>query len=137
MKSCKKLFILIIIFITNSFICDMVFPAERRNPFRDWFPRIKKGKPEINETMKKPIISYVEEETFDPSIYNVEGLIWGAYKPKAIIRSKIYGLGDKLDETEIIRINKEGVTVLFDEEEYVIFPKQKINIKNIDFNETK
>lgn len=63
------------------------------------------------------------KKVFNVKAYNLEGVVWGAYAPKAIINSGIYGIGDKLEEAEIKGINKEGVTVLFYDEEYVIRTK--------------
>ena len=101
---------------------------QRRNPFKDWFPVIKvESKEEV--TIAEPVIIFEgSKETFNASIYNVDGLIWG-YKPKAIINNDIYGIGDKLGKAEIVRIDKDGVALVFNDEEYVISTEKAINIE--------
>ena len=128
----KTFFIFIIIFCLNLIIADIVSSQERKNPFKNWFPIIRE---EINETVieieEEPIIFFEEVEEkryFNASMYRVDGLIWGVYKPRAIINDEIYGIGDKLGEAEITKINKEGITLIFDEDEYVITTKNTINI---------
>lgn len=123
----KKTTIYITILILNFIVIGRGFSQEMRNPFKDWFPKIE-IKPEANET-----IQYFEpEKIFDASIYNVEGIIWGSYKPKAIINNQIYNIGDKLGEAEIKKIDKEGVTLFFENKEYVINTKKKVKIKEIE-----
>ena len=124
----KKTIIYIVIVILNFISIGTGFSQERRNPFKDWFPVIKIEPEKGNETS----IEYIEpEKTFDASIYNIEGLIWGPYKPKAIINNQIYNIGDKLGEAEISKINKEGVALVFEDKEYVINTKKEVKIKEI------
>jgi len=125
---------MIVIFMVSFLsIIDTAFSEERRNPFKNWFPVIKKEAPKpVAE--KKPVIfsereKKKEKERFNVSIYKVNGLIWGAYESKAIINDKIYGVGDKLERAEITKINKQGVTLIFEGDEHFITTKQAINIK--------
>lgn len=96
---------------------------ERKSPFIPQFPVVEKvvETPAIEQPVEIPVI--IEEKTFNVSVYRLEGVVWGAYAPKAIINSKIYTVGDIIDEAEVKKIDKAGVTVLFNEEEYVIRTK--------------
>ncbi len=124
--------ITIVVFVVSFLsIIDTAFSEERRNPFKNWFPVIKKEEPVVEN---KPVIIYEQEkkrekERFDVSIYKVNGLIWGAYESKAIINDKIYVVGDKLGRAEITKINKEGVTLILEGDEHFITTKQAINIR--------
>lgn len=48
----------------------------------------------------------------------VQGIIWGSNLPQAIINNKVVKVGDVLEGAEVIKINKEGVIVLFAGEEH-------------------
>ncbi|MDD5120846.1 MAG: hypothetical protein PHR84_06015 [Candidatus Omnitrophica bacterium] len=41
----------------------------------------------------------------------VQGIIWGAKVPQAIINNKIYIVGDKIEDSEIVSIDKGGVNL--------------------------
>lgn len=137
MTNSKKVLILVILFILCFIINDVGFSQERRNPFQDWFPVIK-VEPKVEERPEeKPIIFVEPEKTFDTSIYTVKGLIWGAYNSKAIINDEIYGIGDNLGEAKIAKISREGVTLIFNEKEYVITTKKTITIGVEESKEVK
>lgn len=127
--------IFILIFILSFIFASKGFPEEKRNPFKDWFPVIKIE----NKTEEEPVVFVEPEKKFDTYIYNVEGLIWSTNKPKAIINGQLYGIGDKLDEAEITKIDKDGVVLIFDDKEYVITTKKPISIKSSEIkgNETE
>ena len=108
--------ILIWICVFSFLIVSLGFGDEGRSPFKDWFPIIIKEEP-IEEVIVKP------EKVFDVSGYSLQGIVWGSYKPKAVINNKIYSIGDILDEAEIIKIDKEGVVLKLEDKEYVIARK--------------
>ncbi len=123
----KKTFILLsAIFILSVIFVSSALSKEKKSPFEARFP-IKVEEPEQEVVVEQPVI---EEPVarFDVSIYKLNGLIWGASKPQAIINNEIYGTGDKLGEAEITKIDKNGVTLLFDKKEYTISPERKIKI---------
>ena len=127
----QKIIVLIIAAIINLYFVSSVYSQERRDPFKHWFPKKK----EVNvEEIKQKIIESVQkpERMFDISGYIVEGLIWGAYKPKAIINKDIYGVGDKLGEAIITKIEKEGITLNFEKKDYVIVTKSALNKKSAE-----
>jgi hypothetical protein len=45
---------------------------------------------------------------------SVQGVIWGGKFPQAIINNKVIKVGDTLEDVDIVSIDKEGVTVLFE-----------------------
>jgi len=119
----KKIYIrsVLIIGLLVFLTFDRVFAQEeRRSPFMPQFPIIEVIEEVVEQTPFEFFVPQEEEKTFDVSAYNLDGVVWGNYKPKAIINSMIYGVGDILGEGEIAKINKEGVTVIFEEEEYLI-----------------
>lgn len=128
-----QILILASIFILNFIVIDTVFSLEKRNPFKDWFPvtviKVIETEPVVEEEFieEEPIEIFFEpEETFNPSIYTVDGLIWGSYKPKAIIDNKIYDIGDKLGEAVVTKIEREGVVLFLDDKEYLITTEKTI-----------
>ena len=127
---------IIFIFIFELIVSSLAFSEQMRNPFKDWFPIVIKEEPLV---IIDELATDIEEEPyFDLSQHIVEGLIWGVGNPKAIIDGKIYNLGDRLGErfggAEIVKIAKDGVTLLFYEEEYIITTKPAISIKSDDDN---
>jgi hypothetical protein len=52
----------------------------------------------------------------------VQGLIWGGSFPQAIVNNKIVKVGDTVDGANVTAIDKDGVTVLFQEREYKLSP---------------
>ncbi|MFA4989500.1 MAG: hypothetical protein WC576_01870 [Candidatus Omnitrophota bacterium] len=54
--------------------------------------------------------------------FTVQGLVWGGVFPQAIINNQVVKKGDMLGEAKIIEIGKEGVTVLFAGQEYILSP---------------
>lgn len=124
----RKISLFVTIMVCSLIIAGKGFSQESRNPFKDWFPVIK-VEPPPQPTEERPIVVEPERRYFDVAMYNVDGIIWGAYKPRAIINNEIYGVGDRLGEAEIKKISKEGVILTFKEEEYVIAPKKAIEVK--------
>ena len=122
-RKIKSVFLLV--FVAGIFLATYSFCEEDRSPFQDYFP--SKVEQPVEEAPAEPVVEY--KETFDTSAYKINGLIWGTYKPKAIINGEIYGVGDMLDSAEITKIDKEGITLIFNNEEYVIAPERKIDFK--------
>jgi len=115
--------------------CACAAENERRiSPFISQFPIVKE-EPKI----VKPIefVAVVEEKKIDVSVYKLSGVVWGAYAPRAVINGKIYSVGDILDEGEIVKIGKEGVTILFNEKKYYIRTKNPFVKIEEDIAETE
>lgn len=66
---------------------------------------------------KKKINSRVQGDlgTAQPKVdfsdVKVQGIIWGTKMPQAIIDNKVYIVGDKIKDAEIVSIDKEGVNL--------------------------
>ena len=83
--------------------------GDLRDPFK---------KPESLSTQKPEVSgTQVTQEKPLPSL-TVQGLIWGGSFPQAIINNKVVKIGDTIDKVSIINIDKDGVTVSFEETEY-------------------
>ncbi|MDD5044633.1 MAG: hypothetical protein PHU91_00970 [Candidatus Omnitrophica bacterium] len=50
----------------------------------------------------------------------VEGFIWDSSIPQAIINGKVYSIGDTVEGAKITKIDKTGITVLFNGSTYTI-----------------
>lgn len=124
----------LVVFILNVIFATSIFSQDRRNPFQDCFPRrVEQAK--IEEMEEAVVVEPVE--TLDVSVYKINGLIWGSYKSQAIINSEIYGVGDKLGEAEITNIDKNGVTLKFNNKEYILSPEKEIDTMTIGAKTTE
>ena len=75
---------------------------------------------------EKPVPIIEQEDTssikpkLDLSTLKVQGIIWGVKTPQAIINGKVLSVGDWIDDVEIIKIEKKGVTLGFKGEMFVL-----------------
>lgn len=90
--------------------------AGLKDPFR----------PLIEEEKAAPVVS---EEVKPLPPLSVQGLLWGGAFPQAIVNGKIVKIGDKVADAQILGIDKEGVTVLFENTEHKISPSFKLGQK--------
>lgn len=58
----------------------------------------------------------------------VQGIIWGGKFPQAIINNKVVKVGDIIEDTRVVSIDKDGVTVFFENQQY------KLSSSNISGN---
>ena len=111
-------------------VVPFVVFAEARNPFKDWLPEpIKNADQGLENIFHDLIEEEVEIPPFNVSLYAVQGIFWGSIEPKAIINNTIYHIGDELDGAIIKKIDKEGVTVEYYEEEYVITIREQWGLR--------
>jgi len=54
-----------------------------------------------------------------PSL-TIQGIVWGGSFPQAIINNKVVRAGDTIEGVEITDINKNGVTVFFENQKYTL-----------------
>ncbi len=79
--------------------------ADLRDPLREWFPE------------EHPAIAVAPSMPAAPPALppapklQVNGLVWGGLKPKAIIDGEIYALGDMVHGWRITEIGRRGVTL--------------------------
>jgi len=115
-------------------VCNYVIPfavlAEERNPFKDWLPKpVKKAEQQLENIFHDLIEEEVEIPPFNVALYTIQGIFWGSIEPKAIINNAIYRIGDELDGAIIKKVDKEGVTVEYYEEEYVITMREQWGLR--------
>jgi hypothetical protein len=92
---------------------------EIRDPFLDWLP------PRVTQVEIMPSgggfgEQEPEKPVFNPNAYKVTGIVWGIEKAKAIINGKIFGVGDKVLDAEILKIDRDGVRLRFEGDEYLL-----------------
>ncbi len=93
-----------------------------RDPFQEY-----KEKKVVVES--KPQEEQKEEAPTTPPSLDIQGVIWGGEIPQAIINGKIVKVGNTIDEAEIIKIDKQGVTVLYKGSQFIL---SSPGIKNLE-----
>ncbi len=53
-----------------------------------------------------------------PIALKLQGILWEAAQPRAIVNRKIVAVGDTIQDAQVTAIDKEGVTVSFNGQEY-------------------
>ena len=53
----------------------------------------------------------------------LEGVLWNVQPPRAILSGQVVGVGNRVGSAEVIRIEKEGVTIRMKGREYVLSRK--------------
>ena len=59
-------------------------------------------------------------DTFNPSSLRISGMVWGESKPKAIINDQVIGIGDVIEDAEVLNITAEGILVKYSDKEYLL-----------------
>jgi hypothetical protein len=81
------------------------FGVNYRDPFLSFIPEEKKE-------------SRVEKVT--PPDLKLQGIVWGADRPQAIINNTVLTKGDKILGAQIIDIEKKGVVFVYKEEQFFL-----------------
>lgn len=84
-----------------------------RDPFQKDIPQERSVKQEAQPS---------ETKQSQPPALTVQGLIWGGNFPQAIINNKVVKTGDSIEGARILSIDKEGITVFYDGNEYNLSP---------------
>lgn len=67
-----------------------------------------------------------EEEAVKPLAVaprlKIEGMFWGGPHPQVLIEGRLYQIGDTVDESHIVEISREGVTVISQGTTFVLRP---------------
>ncbi|MCM8811817.1 MAG: hypothetical protein NC910_02025 [Candidatus Omnitrophica bacterium] len=50
----------------------------------------------------------------------LQGIMWGIAQPKAIINRRIVAVGDTIENATVVAVSKDGVTVSFAGQEYLL-----------------
>jgi len=109
----------LVIFVFSSYAQQNDTEKKEINPFMDWIP--KKVEQPSQKTSDKEYEKESEEVSFD---IEVEGIVWNAKVPCAIINGELYKVGDEVQGGKIIDIDKEGVSIKCKKRIY-IFPVRK------------
>lgn len=116
-----------------NFICIAGLGAQQaeytsgmfRDPFKKQLPL--KASPLIDKSIRPKGKS--KKEITPPKIA-VNGIVSGGETPLAVISGKILGLGDSIENSVITEINKDGIKVLYESEEFSYpAPSKSLKIK--------
>lgn len=72
-----------------------------------------------------------EAEVSPPSL-TIQGIIWGAKFPQAIINNKVVKAGDTIEGARILDINKDGIKVFYENRQYDLSSPANINLQNLE-----
>lgn len=87
-----------------------------RSPFLSWLPEA----PKIDINIPTPVIP---QENIAPPSFNIQGLIWNTSLPQAIVDNQVVKVGDMINGAEVLDITKEGVTVKYQNNEFILKPQ--------------
>lgn len=57
----------------------------------------------------------------------IEGMLWGGRRPQVLIDGKLYEIGDTVQDSEIVGITRDGVTVVNQGTTFVLRPPRAAN----------
>lgn len=77
--------------------------AGLRDPFQTYIKVEEKKASQPVET-----VNYSQQKNRFEGL-KVQGIIWGTKMPQAIINNRVYIVGDKIDDAEILSINDNGI----------------------------
>jgi Tfp pilus assembly protein PilP len=90
--------------------------GDLRDPFIDLFQLSMEKEQKDKEEQDIPVLGEdTETQKPLPSLeeFKVQGVIWGGKFPQVIINDKILGVGDAINEAEIVNIEKNWITLNF------------------------
>jgi hypothetical protein len=125
------------IFIINIFIFilfSLLFAQQEQAGEKKQTEAGAISRPAINYTAEKsrdPFKAYVkiEEEKpvevkvevpVSPPPLTIQGIVWGGPTPVVIIDNKVAKTGDTIGEVKVVKIGKEGVTILYKNKEFIL-----------------
>lgn len=85
-----------------------------RDPMKSLLPHPAVNMPAGSSAQAAPALPTPNTATQQPPAVKVQGLVWGGPTPKAIINNRIYGLNDFIEQSQIVAIERGGVTLLVD-----------------------
>lgn len=85
--------------------------GDLRDPFKGHDKEEKEQ--EIEEPQEAP-----QEPTEPLPSLTIQGIVWGGSIPQAIINDKIVKVGDMIGSSKIIKIDKDGITLLYEGRQY-------------------
>jgi len=143
----------IIVFISGLFI-NHSFALHQESQEIKKLENLEKQKP--SEVIKVPIVEYKAGDLRDPfqkylkkrisevkpvekaslplPSLTVQGIIWGGDLPQAIINNKVVKKGDTIEGVRIVDINKNGVAIFFEGQQYNLSSPAKVNLQSLGQN---
>lgn len=105
--------------------------GRKRNPFEHSLPiKIKKiqaaktPEKKIDEEEEKKRLASIlpkhEKKKIVLPAFTLTGIVWGEYRPRAIIDNQVYRIGDLVKGAKILDITNQGVQMLYQEEDQKI-----------------
>ena len=111
-----------------------------KNPFIDQLPSpvpppppptktgSKKGQPGGTDSTKtgkgnEKGLPPKEKVEIKAPVFTINGLVWYSDLPQAIVNSKIVGIGDTIDESNVVAISETGIEVIFQGKRFKVLYK--------------
>ena len=91
-----------------------------RDPLESWLPE----EPKTPQTLTSAQAVVAQKVSTSPPSLQVQGIIWGADTPQAIINHKVVRIGDSLEGARVTAIDRRGVTLEFQGETIVVHSKK-------------
>jgi hypothetical protein len=96
---------------------DLSYTAyDFRDPFESYLPEETSG--EISEQAQASLETEKTKETKPLPVLNIQGIIWKGRLKQVIINNQVLKTGDAIEGATIIRIERDGVTFLYDNKEH-------------------
>lgn len=95
-----------------------------RDPFEPYIKKEEKT-PEAIRAQAQEAVSIA------PPSLTIQGIIWGGSFNQAIINNKVVKEGDTIEGTQIIKIEKNGITVLYGGREFILSSPAQINLQSL------
>ena len=73
----------------------------------------------------------VQIETKPLPSLQIQGIVWGGGFPQAIINNKVMRVGDTIEGVRITDINKNGVTVFFENQKYTLSVSSPVSSQDL------
>jgi len=93
--------------------------AELRDPFISILQ-----KEDLSQANKSP------ETEIPPPKLDIQGIIWGDGPNRAIVNNKVVTEGDNIEGAKVIKIDKDGIIILYSGKEYSFSSPAKTNLKD-------
>ncbi len=101
-----------------------------KNPFLPRLPKREEPKPPVitqpvtPEQRPEPAIpeQVKIEEKIVPPPFVISGIVWNTDRPQAIVNAQVVDVGDKVEDAQIVAIEKTGITIQFKGKSFNITP---------------
>ena len=92
-------------------IFDSVYTPSKEDPFKNllqlYLYNMRKVKPKEKTSLPLPK-------------FTIEGIIWNANMPQAIVNGQVVRIGDTIEGVRIVKIEKQGITIDYNGESVLI-----------------